>query len=235
MADAGAPPWDVRLARLLVRPLRHTPLTPNALTTAGLLASLGAAALMAAGGWGRAALGGALFMLAVLIDHMDGEFARLTGQTSRFGHYYDHVAAGLGYVSLFVGLGWGLRTGWLGGFAPIAGGLAAASIGIIFLIRVALEERGGRAMVRQGSWAGFEPEDGLYLVGPVAWAGLLAPFLVAAAIGAPLFLVWVAWCALTRRPATARCAPRGADRGADRPGVRPPETGRRVDAWRPPA
>jgi phosphatidylglycerophosphate synthase len=178
-------------------------LTPNALTTCGLLASLAAAWLMASGSPRRAALGGALFILAVLVDHMDGEFARLTGLTSRFGHYYDHVAAGLGYVSLFVGLGIGLRTGWLGDWAPVAGGVAAGSIAAVFLIRVFLEETAGRAMVAQGSWRGFEPEDALYLVGPVAWLGLLAPFLLAAAVGAPLFLLWVAWCAVAGRSATA--------------------------------
>jgi archaetidylinositol phosphate synthase len=199
-------PWDVRLARVLVRPLRHTPLTPNGLTTLGLLASLVAATLMASGGWRETALGGGLFMLAVLVDHMDGEFARLTGLTSRFGHYYDHVAAGLGYVSLFVGLGIGLRAGWLGAWGPLAGGIAAASIATIFLIRVYLEETAGRAMVAQDNWRGFEPEDALYLVGPVAWLGLHAPFLVAAAVGAPLFLLWVLWCAVSRRSATAPAA-----------------------------
>jgi phosphatidylglycerophosphate synthase len=206
-------PWDVRLARLLVRPLQHTPLTPNALTTLGLVASLTAAWLMASGGPRRAALGGGLFMLAVLVDHMDGEFARLTGLTSRFGHYYDHVAAGLGYVSLFVGLGLGLRSGWLGAWAPVAGGIAAGSIAAIFLIRVFLEETAGRAMVAQGNWRGFEPEDALYLVGPVAWLGLRTPFLLAAALGAPLFLLWVVWCAVARRSATASAA-RGPANGA---------------------
>ena len=206
-------PWDVRLARFLARPLRHTPLTPNALTTLGLVTSLTAAWLMASGGPRRAALGGGLFMLAVLVDHMDGEFARLTGQTSRFGHYYDHVAAGLGYVSLFVGLGLGLRSGWLGPWAPVAGGLAAGSIAAIFLIRVFLEETAGRAMVAQGNWRGFEPEDVLYFVGPVAWLGLRTPFLLAAAFGAPLFLMWVVWCAVARQSATASAA-RGAAKGA---------------------
>jgi archaetidylinositol phosphate synthase len=196
-------PWDVRLARLLVRPLRHTPLTPNGLTTLGLLASLTAATLMASGDPRRMALGGSLFMIAVLVDHMDGEFARLTGLTSRFGHYYDHVAAGLGYVSLFAGLGIGLRSGWLGSWAPIAGGIAAGSIAAIFLIRVFLEETAGRALVAQDNWGGFEPEDALYLVGPVSWLGALSPFLLAAAVGTPLFLLWVVWCAAARRSATA--------------------------------
>jgi phosphatidylglycerophosphate synthase len=142
-------------------------------------------------------------MVAVLVDHMDGEFARLTGMTSRFGHYYDHVAAGLGYVSLFVGLGIGLQESWLGARAPVAGAIAAVSIAVVFLIRVFLEETAGKALVAQSNWRGFEPEDMLYVVGPVAWAGALAPFLLAAAVGAPVFLVWVAWCAAARRSATA--------------------------------
>jgi phosphatidylglycerophosphate synthase len=209
---AAVIPWDVRLARVLVRTLRHTPLTPNMLTTLGLVASLLAAWLMASGDSRRVALAGAFFMLAVFIDHADGEFARLTGLTSRFGHYYDHVAAGLGYVSLFVGLGIGLRAGWLGSWAPLAGAIAAGSIGVIFLIRVFLEETAGRTMVAQGNWRGFEPEDALYLVGPVAWLGLLGPFLVAAALGAPMFLVWVVWCVFARRSATASPVDRAATR-----------------------
>ena len=206
---AAVIPWDIRLARAIARPLRHTPLTPNGLTTLGLCSSLVAAWLMASGDARRAALGGGLFMLAVLIDHLDGEFARLTGLTSRFGHYYDHVAAGLGYVSLFTGLGIGLRAGWLGSWAPWAGAIVAGSIAAIFLIRVFLEESIGKALVAQGNWRGFEPEDALYLVGPVTWLGLQAPFLVAAAVGTPVFLVWVAWCAVARRSATASPPRRG--------------------------
>jgi phosphatidylglycerophosphate synthase len=158
---------------------------------------------MASGDPWRSAWGGLLFMFAVLVDHMDGEFARLTGMTSRFGHFYDHVAAGLGYVSLFVGLGIGLQSGWLGGWAPVAGTVAAVSIASVFVIRVFLEETVGKTMVAQGAWHGFEPEDILYVVGPVAWLGLLSPFLLAASVGAPAFFLWVVWCTAVRRSATA--------------------------------
>ena len=34
------PPWDQRLARALVRPLRHTRVTPNAITTIALALGL---------------------------------------------------------------------------------------------------------------------------------------------------------------------------------------------------
>src|SRR5262249_53968654 len=108
-----------------------------------------------------------------------------------------------GYVSLFVGLGLGLRHGWLGPWGPRAGVIASASIAAIFLIRVFLEETAGKAMVAQGNWRGFEPEDTLYLVGPITWLGLQAPFLVMTAAGAPTFLLWVTWCAIARRSATA--------------------------------
>jgi hypothetical protein len=33
----------------------------------------------------------------------------------------------------------------------------------------------------------------MYLLGPLTWAGLLQPFLVLAAIGAPLFALLVLW------------------------------------------
>jgi len=68
-------------------------------------------------------------------------------------------------------------------------------------------------MVAQENWRGFEPEDALYLVGPVSWLGLLAPFLLAAAVGAPIFLLWVLWCSFVGRSATASSA-KGVAKGA---------------------
>ncbi len=37
------------------------------------------------------------------------------------------------------------------------------------------------------------PSAALYIVGPVTWLGGLVPFLIAACIGAPLFLLLVLW------------------------------------------
>ena len=39
-------------------------------------------------------------------------------------------------------------------------------------------------------WAGFELEDGTYLLAPVTWLGWLEPFFVAAGIGAAAYLLW---------------------------------------------
>lgn len=183
--------YDQRLARFLMKPLARTPVTPNQITTFGLVTGLVAAMLLASGSAALADLGALLFMLAVLTDHADGELARMTGRTSAFGHHYDNVAAFTTYVSMFVGLGLGLRGGSLGGMAGWVGLAAGISVAVIFSTRVLVEQRHGKAAVRQSVHGGFEIEDVLYVVGPVTWIGWREPFLIAAGVGAPLFLIWV--------------------------------------------
>lgn len=184
-------PWDQRLARPVARALARTPATPNQVTTFGVLCGLAAGALFAQGETLLANLAAPLFMVAVFTDHVDGELARLTGRSSRFGHYYDHVGAATSYVAMFLGVGAGLRGGPLGDWTMLLGILAGASVATIFSVRLGMEEVHGKAVTKQPMWAGFEPEDTLYVVGPVTWIGALLPFLVAAGIGAPLFLLWV--------------------------------------------
>jgi phosphatidylglycerophosphate synthase len=186
-------PYDQQLASRVVGVLARTPVTPNMVTTFGLICGLAAALLYATGEPVKVALAGALFMLAVFNDHLDGGLARATGRTSKFGHYYDHVAVGVAYIGMFVGAGVGLRESWLGEWAPLLGIIAGLAITVIFMTRITVEVRAGQEYVQQNNYGGFEVEDILYVVGPVTWLGLLAPFLVAAAIGAPLFLLWVVW------------------------------------------
>ncbi len=194
-------PWDQRLARPLARVLARTPVTPNQVTTFGVLCGLVAGVLFAQGEQMLANLAAPLFMVAVFTDHVDGEVARMTGRTSRFGHYYDHVAAATSYVAMFLGVGVGLRGGPLGDWSMLLGFLAGASVATIFGVRLGMEQAHGKAITRQSSFAGFEPEDTLYIVGPVTWLGALQPFLVAAGIGTPAFLLWVLWQWLRARRA----------------------------------
>lgn len=184
-------PYDQRIAEILVKGLARTPLTPNMVTTFGLVAGLAAAWLFAQGDPGLRHWAAAVFLYAVFNDHVDGQLARATGKTSRFGHYYDHVAASTAYVGMFVGAGLGFSDGWLGPWAVALGLAAGISVTIIFATRVAVEVKAGTQAVKQNSFAGFEIEDTLYIVGPVTWLGQLEPFLVAAGIGTPLFLIWV--------------------------------------------
>ena len=46
---------------------------------------------------------------------------------------------------------------------------------------------------KPASFAGFETEDVLYLIAPIAWLGWLSPFLIAAVAGAPAFALFTLW------------------------------------------
>jgi len=191
--------FDQRLARAVVRPLARTPISPNALTAAAMAVGLGAAWMFAQGDRASASWGGALFMVAVWMDHCDGELARLKNQTSAFGHYFDHAAALTTYVALFVGVGIGLSGGRMDAFEAACGVVAGLAVAAVFGLRIWVEERVGRHATRQTTRGGFQVEDILYVVGPIAWLDLLQPFIVAAAVGAPIFLIVVIWEAFARK------------------------------------
>lgn len=183
---------DQRIARRVARILAHTPLTPNMVTASSIAVGLSAALLLARGdGWIH--LGAALFVVAVWMDHVDGELARQTDRTSTFGHYFDHAAAMTNYVAGFVGAGFGLRHGFLGEWGPILGVTSGVAIASIMSVRLHMEIRDGRDSVRQTVRGGFEIEDTLYVLAPITWLHALPYFILAAGIGAPIFLLYVVW------------------------------------------
>ena len=185
-------PWDARLASLLVRPLVRTPVHPNHLTTLSLLTGLTAAMLYGTADRSLANWGGALYLVTNLLDHADGELARLAAKTSVAGGFYDRVSDLVVRSSLFMGIGLGLRSGPLGGWTIVAGVMTAAALVIIFALRTEQARHAGPAALDQPSAAGFDLGDVLYLIAPLTWLGWLEPFLIAAGIGAPVFCLWTA-------------------------------------------
>jgi phosphatidylglycerophosphate synthase len=183
-------PWDARLASWLVRPLCATRVTPNQITTLGLVVGLAAAMLYARGG-SAVHWGGLLYCLSALIDHADGELARATGQSSAGGQIYDRLADLVVKISLFAGMGAGLRES-LGWWGPVVGCVAGVAFVSIFLLRSALVRRLGPVALVQPSAGPFELEDILYLIAPVTWLGWLQPFVLATAVGAPVFAIFTA-------------------------------------------
>jgi phosphatidylglycerophosphate synthase len=137
-------------------------------------------------------LGALLYCTSAVLDHADGELARLTGKSSAMGHIYDRIVDLAVKIALFGGMGIGLRSGRLGAWAPLVGFTAGVAFVAIFLLRSALAARQGPTALRQPSAGPFELEDILYAIGPLTWLGWLEPFVVAAAIGAPLFALWTA-------------------------------------------
>ncbi len=192
-------PLDARLAHWLVRPLQHTPVTPSHLTTLRLVVGLASAVAFAAGGhW--VVTGGWLFFLSNLLDHTDGELARMTGRITRFGHVYDLASDAAVHGLVFLGIGIGLRSGWLHQWAAPLGLLAGLSVSAIFWLRIEIERRIGAARAALPHTGWFEIEDVLYLLPLVVLGGALQPFLLAAVVGAPLFAAWLVFRYLGLRP-----------------------------------
>jgi phosphatidylglycerophosphate synthase len=208
-SDPPAPPrqWDARLARWLVTPLKDTRATPNHLTTLRLALGVASAASFAAGGYLWANIGALLLVLSNFVDHTDGELARISGKSSRIGHYYDLASDAFVTVALFVGMGIGIARDVHGPMLvlpSLLGWVAGIAVALIFFLRMRIEERAGKADTRQAFFGGFETEDVLYLMPVVALLDGVSLFLLSAAIGAPLFAVWVAiaYWRVMRRPAS---------------------------------
>ncbi|MCH7487357.1 MAG: hypothetical protein IIC04_10260, partial [Proteobacteria bacterium] len=66
---------------------------------------------------------------------------------------------------------------------------AAAAVASMFL-NLEIDRRGDGEAVGYPGFAGFELEDGIYLLAPITWAGFLLPFFVAAGTGAVLYCLW---------------------------------------------
>lgn len=187
-------PWDARLARRLVTPLKDSRATPNHLTTVRLAFGLAAAAAFLPGTYGWTNIAALLLVLSNFLDHTDGELARISGKSSRIGHIYDLASDAVVTILVFmaIGIGVGARVGSLLLLPPALLGLVTGSaIALIFYLRMRIEAMGGKAASQQASLGGFETEDVLYLLPLVTLFDGLTPFLIAASVGAPLFAAWV--------------------------------------------
>jgi archaetidylinositol phosphate synthase len=181
--------WTHLLARPVVLPLVGTAVRPNHLTTLRLLT--GIAACIAFGFGTRTGMwwGGGLWLLSAFLDRADGELARLGNMMSAAGHRYDYLTDVWVNSLFFVGVGFGLRHSWLGSWAIPLGLISAVSM-LLTLIFAEWVERRGPAGTRavSGKW-GFDPDDALYLLGPMAWLGWLSPILVGSSIVTTVVMV----------------------------------------------
>ena len=75
-----------RLAEMIVRPLAAIGMTPNMATLLGLVLNCVTAAVLASG---RLRVGGAMLLIAGLVDMVDGALARVRNQKTTFGAFFD--------------------------------------------------------------------------------------------------------------------------------------------------
>jgi len=183
-------PYDQRLARVVVRPLRSTSVRPNHLTCLSLAFGAASALTFALGGPEAVGWAALLYMLAVFTDHTDGELARMTGKTSAFGHHFDYIAGSANYTMLFIGIGVGLSAGPMGDWAMALGLAAGLANPVIVTLRLIMEKRFGAAAVAHPTGGGFEIEDFIYLIGPITWLGGLDYFFLVYGLGTLGYLGW---------------------------------------------
>jgi len=185
--------WTHRLARLLVRPLVGSGITPNHLTTArlatGVLSCI--ALLPTDGSW----LGwaGALWLISALLDRADGELARIANMSTPAGHRYDYAVDNFVNSSFFVALGLGLRESTLGGPAIALGLWTGAALYACGYWSEVLEQLKGPGSKAYSGAFGFDLDDLLYLLAPIVWLGWRAQLLVAACCGATFMMLLTGW------------------------------------------
>jgi archaetidylinositol phosphate synthase len=185
--------WIHRLARVAVRPLARTNVTPNQITTLRLGAGLVAGAAFAMGDMSWTYWGSAIFVLAMFLDRADGDLARMTGRTSPWGHTYDLVSDAFCNAWAFVGIGIGLHGGILGNWAIPLGVLAGLAIVAVLWLVIRIEAEQGPRAGELGGVAGFDADDAMLIVPLAMSLGGAVPLLVAAAVGAPLFALIMSW------------------------------------------
>jgi CDP-diacylglycerol--glycerol-3-phosphate 3-phosphatidyltransferase len=74
---------------------------PNTITTIGALVVIVSAVAF---GMGAVRLGAGLLLLSGIIDTLDGDVARATGQTTKFGAFYDSTLDRVGDGASFIGI-----------------------------------------------------------------------------------------------------------------------------------
>ena len=207
--------WTHALARLAVRPLLGTGVTPNHLTTLRLLTGLLACACLALmphqlhpGRW--AFWGGLFWVLSAFLDRADGELARVGDMMSPGGHRYDYLVDNGINCLFFAAIGIGLTHAALFGHRL---GLWSVALGLFTACAMfscnwmseRYEKRVQGSRIMSGA-LGFHPDDALYLLGPAAWAGLLLPILLGAALGTAAMAVVIGVRLLRLPPVTQHLA-----------------------------
>ena len=210
-ADLGSV-IDTRLDRLLHRPLsRHLTrvavalgLSPNLISLVNLALGLLAASFMAKATVGNTLLGIVIYFASAVLDHVDGEVARLTYAESRLGEWLDVTVDNVVHALMAVAMGVAAER--------IAGtGLAlgvAMAIGFALSALAAKMSGNGegvpRALTRLGNRNGFYVLLLLFLALLALAPAALPALLLVAAVGAHTY--WVGHVVLRLRHQFGRSA-----------------------------
>jgi CDP-L-myo-inositol myo-inositolphosphotransferase len=125
-------PISIRISVFLVTHPLFSRFTPNAISLASFLLVLSSAFLFTLKGYWAIVAAGVLLELGSIVDGCDGEVARLTFRTSRFGAWFDTLLDRYGDAAVVIGITCGFsrfHTGplvWVGGSLALSGFLLAS-------------------------------------------------------------------------------------------------------------
>lgn len=185
--------YDRSLSIALSRRLARTAVTPNQITTAGLLLGLLGSWLLASVRYPTQCAGAVFLWTCCILDGCDGEIARLKRLATPWGGRYDVVADNIVHLAIFVAIGVHLQrvhpeTRWGPPSALMISGVLASMLAVWRLIlRKPESERGQAARVLER----IASRDFIYLVLALTLLGRLEWFLWGAAIGSHLFWICV--------------------------------------------
>ena len=138
-------------------------------------------------------MGGIFWLISTFLDRADGELARISGKTTKFGHKFDYCCDTFITALFFISIGINLHDNLPNSWSIIMG--MCAALGIIFteiyaeIIDQKKQITGEKAYP---GFLGFDFDDILYLFAPIVWLDWHLPFLIGASVGAPVFafLTW---------------------------------------------
>ena len=180
-----------KFARGLVQPLVNTAITPNHLTTGRLVFGLVAAVCFSVGETVWNVMGALTFIISMVLHRADGELARLSGKSSRFGAIYDLVTDAICNAALFIGLGVAAMNAGLGLWGIAMGVVAGISISIIFYAVIEVAASVDASAAAFNSFAGFDPDDAIIIVPIGALLGYGQLLLTLAAIITPFVAIYI--------------------------------------------
>jgi len=186
-----------RISLALTRRLCTTRITPNMMTLLSLAVGLAGAPFFLSAASVYQLAGALLFLAHSILDGCDGELARLKFLESRRGAALDILGDNLVHAAVFgcMAVGWSLhrRSAWpllLGGVTVVST-LAVAAIVYRRGMRASTEGGPTSALSRLADVVVYR--DFIYLIVLLAAAGRAHWFLALTAVGAPLFLLLLAW------------------------------------------
>jgi phosphatidylglycerophosphate synthase len=189
--------FERRISLALSRRLAPTSVTPDMMTLTSVAIGLAGASFFLSSAPAWQLTGALLFLAHSVLDGCDGELARLKFQQSRRGAMLDFWGDNAVHVAVFacMAVGWTLSagTGW-----PLVLGAAAvlATLGsAALLFEPTAEDRAVSADSPRTTRvaAKLANRDFIYLVIVLSVFGKASWFLVAAAVGAPTFLLALLW------------------------------------------